>query len=99
MNPHYQMNRNAPLPPRYTTGPINHQEGAERAMPVLGQHPPLPRNDQQAAVRIVQTDQHMDDGALVPTWPYYEEAGYEQPPMMYEEQSMVSRDMYEPPLK
>ena len=40
----------------------------------------------------------MDDGALVPTWPYYEEASYEQPPMMYEEQSMVSRDMYEPPL-
>ena len=68
-------------------------------MPVLGQQPPLPRNDQQAAVRIVQTDQHMDDGALVPTWPYYEEASYEQPAMMmYEEQSMVRGDMYEPAL-
>ena len=44
--------------------------GGERAMPDLGQQPPLPRN---AAVRIVQPEEEIEEQALVPAYPYYEE--------------------------
>ncbi|MCO5585805.1 hypothetical protein L7F22_039737 [Adiantum nelumboides] len=74
---------------------MNHAPRAERARPVLGQQPPLPGND-QVAVRFVQSEHPAEDNALVPTWPYYEECAYEQPPM-YEEHT-VGRELYDPSL-
>ena len=44
--------------------------GMERALPVLGHQPPLPRN---AALRLVQPDEEGYEQALVPMPPYYEE--------------------------
>lgn len=72
-NQQYQQPaRNPQMFPRYAPGQVNSQAGAERPKPVLGQQPPLP-GASQAAIRYVSPDQE-DSNALVPAWPYYEEA-------------------------
>ena len=44
--------------------------GGDKAMPMLGQQPPLPNN---VAVQLVHTKEEINEQALVPTYPYYEE--------------------------
>ena len=46
-------------------------QGGEKAMPVLGQQPPLPGN---AAVRIVTPEEEGSERAMVPVKPYFEES-------------------------
>lgn len=45
--------------------------GGERAMPILGQQPPLPGN---ATMRIVSPEEEGNEQALVPAYPYFEES-------------------------
>ena len=59
----------APMPnpgnPRIFNNP-NLPMGGDKAMPVLGQQPPLPGN---AVVRIVHTEEETNKQALVPAYP------------------------------
>ena len=68
----------APMPnpgnPRVFNNP-NIPMGGDKAMPVLGQQPPLPGN---AAVRLVHTEEENNEQALVPSYPYYEESPEER---------------------
>ena len=60
----------SPRNPRGFNNP-NLPMGGDKAMPVLGQQPPLPGN---AALRLVHTKKEPNEQALVPTYPYYEES-------------------------
>ena len=53
-----------------TTYQGNFQAGGEKAMPGLGQQPPLPGN---ATVRIVTPEEEGNGRAMVPVQPYFEE--------------------------
>ena len=68
------MNQNLGGMPQYQR-PGNHPS-AERAQPVLGNQPPLPG---AAAVRLVQPEEPVYEGALVPVTNYYDE-GLEEIP-------------------
>ena len=54
----------------------NANPGGEKAMPVLGQQPPLPG---KTAVRLVNTEEEGNEQALVPAYPYYEKSQEEMP--------------------
>ena len=63
-----------PRNPRVFNNP-NLPMGGDKAMLLLGQHPPLPGN---AAVRLVHTEEENHEPALVPSYPYYEESPEER---------------------
>ena len=51
--------------------------GGDKAMPILGQQPPLPGN---VVVRLVHTAEDSNEQDLMPSYPYYKESQSERPP-------------------